>query len=58
MLNMLGKIVKKMVFAITVIYGIDVLLSNVLIQIPINIFTISVTTILGVPGLLSIFAIF
>lgn len=54
----LGTILKKIVFAFGVIYGINVILKNVGIYIPINIITIGITSFLGVPGLLSLFAIF
>ena len=56
--NKLGTILKKIVFAFGIIYGINVVLKNVGIFIPINIFTIAITSFLGVPGLLSLFAIF
>jgi len=54
----LGTILKRLVFAFGIIYGINVILKNVGIYIPINIITIGITSFLGVPGLLSIFAIF
>lgn len=57
MLKKLGIILKKVVFAFGVIYGVDVLLKNVGVYIPINWITLGLTTILGVPGLLSLFAI-
>lgn len=58
MKNKLGTILKKVVFAFGIIYGINVILSSVNIHIPINIITLGITSFLGVPGLLSIFAIF
>ena len=58
MKNKLGTFLKKVVFAFGIIYGINIILKNVGIYIPINILTLSITTFLGVPGLLSIFAIF
>lgn len=54
----LGAILKRFVFAFGIIYGINVILKNVGIYIPINIITIGITSFLGVPGLLSLFAIF
>ena len=57
MKNKLGTILKKIVFAFGIIYGVDVILNNVGIYIPINFITLGITTILGVPGLLSLFAI-
>ena len=58
MKNKLGAILKKVVFAFGIIYGINVFLKGVGIYIPINIITIGITSFLGVPGLLSLFAIF
>ena len=54
----LGTAMKRVVFAFGIIYGINVLLKNVGIYIPMNIITIAITSFLGVPGLLSIFTIF
>lgn len=58
MKNKLGTLLKKIVFAFGLIYGINLILGKVGICIPINYITLSMTTLLGVPGLLSIFAIF
>lgn len=58
MKNKLGTILKKIVFSFGIIYGINVVLKNVGIYIPINIITIGITSFLGVPGLLSLFTIF
>lgn len=57
MLNKLVKLIKKIVFAFGIIYGVDVLLKKVGVYIPINYITVGITTFLGVPGLLSLFAI-
>ena len=58
MKNKLGTILKKLVFAFGLLYGINVVLGKVGVFLPINIITIAVTSLLGVPGLLSLFAIF
>jgi len=58
MKNKLGILLKKVVFAFGIIYGINIILKNVGIYIPINLVTLAITSFLGVPGLLSIFAIF
>lgn len=58
MKNKLGTLLKKVVFAFGVIYGINIILKNVGIYIPLNLVTLAITSFLGVPGLLSIFAIF
>ena len=57
MINKLGTILKRIVFAFGIIYGVDVILKKTGIYIPINYITIGITTVLGVPGLLSLFAI-
>jgi len=54
----LGAVLRKIVFAFGIIYGINIILKNVGIYIPINIFTIGITSFLGVPGLLALFSIF
>lgn len=56
MINKLGKVLKKIVFSFGLIYGVNVILKNVGIYIPINYYTLGIVTILGVPGLLSLFA--
>lgn len=56
-MKFLMNIIKKIVFAFGIIYGLNIVLKNVSINIPINVTTIGLTTILGIPGLLSIFAI-
>ncbi len=53
----LGTILKKVVFAFGIIYGVNVILKNVGIFLPINVMTILITSFLGVPGLLSLFAL-
>jgi len=58
MKSKLGTLLKKIVFAFGIIYGVNVVLKNVGIYIPMNILTIGLTSFLGVPGLLSLFAIF
>lgn len=58
MFKILKKIVKKVVFAFVLLYGLNVIVSSINIFIPINIFTISIVSILGVPGLLSLISIF
>ena len=54
----LKKILSRIIFSFGLIYGIDVLLNGVGIHIPINLVTLLMTSILGVPGVLCIIAIF
>ena len=58
MFKILKKVVKKVVFAFVLLYGLNVIVSSINIFITINIFTISIVSILGVPGLLSLISIF
>lgn len=58
MFKILKKVVKKVVFAFVLLYGLNVIVSSINIFIPINIFTVSIVSILGVPGLLSLISIF
>jgi len=58
MKNKLGVLLKKIVFSFGILYGINLMLIKVGINIPINLVTLGITTFLGIPGLLSIFTIF
>lgn len=58
MIKPIIKIIKKVVFAFGILYGINILLNSINIMIPINICTLGISTILGIPGVLSLFAIF
>lgn len=58
MKKFLGIPLKRIIFAFSIIYGINIMLKNVGINIPLNVLTVSITSFLGIPGLLSIFAIF
>lgn len=58
MLEIIKKVVKKIIFAFVILYGLNVIISSINIFIPINIFTLAVVSILGVPGLLSLISIF
>lgn len=58
MFEIIKKIVKKIIFAFVVLYGLNVIVSSINIFIPINLFTITVVSLLGIPGLLSLISIF
>ena len=58
MIYILKKVVCKVIFAFVVLYGLNVMISSINIFIPINIFTLSIVSILGIPGLLSLISIF
>ena len=50
-------LLRRVAFSFGILYGINVILNSVGVNIPINIITVITTIILGVPGILSIFAI-
>ncbi len=58
MLKRLINIVKKIVFSFLVLYGLNLLVNSFNVVIPINIFTITTSTILGIPGVLSLIVMF
>ncbi len=51
-------IVRKIIFAFLVIYGFDILTCSFNILIPLNIFTISTVSFLGIPGFVSLIVLF
>ena len=51
-IKILVKAVRKVIFAFLVLYGLNVILSSVSFNIPINLVTLSIGTILGIPGIL------
>lgn len=58
MFNNIYKILIRFIGSIMLIYGIDVLLANLDIIIPINYFSVLLLTILGLPGLFAFIVIF
>lgn len=52
MFTRLLKIIKKIIFSILLLYGLNIIIGNLGIYIPINIYSITIISILGVPGLL------
>ena len=49
---MIIKVIKKIIFSILIIYGLDVILSGFNIIVPLNIYTIGIVSLLGFPGLI------
>ena len=49
---MVLKIIKRIIFAILIIYSLDLLLKGFGIIVPINYYTIPIVAILGFPGLI------
>lgn len=58
MLIKLVKIVKKIIFAFLLLYGLNLLVNSFNVLIPINLFTIGTVSVLGVPGLVSLIVMF
>lgn len=54
---MLKKVLKRVILAITFIYVINISLNVVNIFIPFNIFSIVVTSFLGIPGMICLIGI-
>lgn len=46
------KIFKKIIFAISIIYGFNLIMVQVGLFIPVNVYTVSISTVFGFPGLL------
>lgn len=51
-------LIKKVIFAFLLLYGLDLCVNSLNVVIPINIFTLGTVTFLGVPGLVSLVAMF
>lgn len=51
---MIFKIIKRIVFAIVIIYSLDLFIRNLDIFIPLNIYTVSAVSVLGFPGLITL----
>ncbi|MDD4187917.1 MAG: pro-sigmaK processing inhibitor BofA family protein [Bacilli bacterium] len=51
---MILKIIKKLMLAIVIIYGLDLLIQNLGVFVPLNLVTILLVSILGFPGLITL----
>ena len=58
MAKLIGKLVKKLCLAFVMLYIVNVILTGVNIFIPINIITLSLVTLLGMPSIIGLVAIF
>ena len=58
MKNKIVSILKRIVTSFLLLYGLNYLLSSMQIMIPINLITISVVSLLGIPGLSSLIILF
>ena len=53
-MDFIFKIVRKISLSFGILYGYNILLNSFNIPIPINIITVGITTILGIPGFLGL----
>lgn len=58
MLKEIIKVIKRVIIAVFMLYGLNVLLSSLDIIIPINYISIGCVTLLGIPGLCTLVALF
>ena len=58
MLKKIFNLIKKIVFSVFLIYGFNLIAEPLNLIIPINIITVGLITILGVPALLSLILVY
>ena len=58
MIKKIYTIVKKIVFAFLMLYGLNYFISSLQIYIPINVITVGIVSFLGVPGLSSLIILY
>ena len=58
MFKILFNLLKKIVFSVFLIYGFNIIAAPLNLIIPINIITVGTITLLGMPALLSLIAIY
>lgn len=58
MVTLFKKIAKRLIFSFCALYGISLILNLLNIYVPINIFSLSVSAILGFPGIISILLVY
>lgn len=58
MLKKIAIVLKKIVLAFLMLYGLNYFISSLQIYIPINIITVSIVSLLGVPGLSSLIILY
>lgn len=58
MISLFKVVLKKLIFAFCSLYAISLVLTLLNIHIPINLFSLSVSSILGFPGIISVIMIY
>lgn len=57
MIKLIIKIIKRIIMAFLILYGLNVMLTGIDFIIPINLVTVGAITLLGIPGLLGLIVI-
>jgi hypothetical protein len=57
MLKKVTKLVRKFIFSVLVLYGYNIIIAPLGLIVPINLITVGLITILGLPALFSMIAI-
>lgn len=58
MIKKITFVLRKILFAFLVLYGLNYFISSLYIYIPINIFTVGIVSLLGISGLSSLIILF
>ncbi len=58
MMKKVVSLLKKVIFAFLLLYGLNLCINSLNVVIPINVFTLGTVTVLGVPGLVSLITLF
>ena len=58
MIKIIFTVIKKIIFAILMLYSLNLLTSLMDVIIPINIVSIVIASLLGIPGLLTLIALY
>ena len=58
MIKKITFVLRKIVFAFLVLYGLNYFISSLHIYIPINVFTVGIVSLLGISGLSSLIILF
>ena len=58
MINLLIKVVKKVILAIFLLYGLNLIISSLNVVIPINLISVIMVSLFGIPGLCTLIILF
>ena len=58
MMKLIVKIIKRLIMAFLILYGLNVTLAGLNYYIPINLITVGAITLLGIPGILGLVVMF